>query len=70
MKIFRNIKNQNRRNEEFRMIERNPLNRIREANPTNSTDLITYNYGYEGHNISPSPGKDLNISYINTLYFI
>ena len=37
------------------MIERNPLNRIREVSPTRSSDLLTYNFGYEGH--SPFPGR-------------
>ena len=56
MKIFEKIKNRNRRNQEIEMIEQNPLNRNLEVNLTNSTDMITYNFGYEGHNSSSSLG--------------
>ena len=65
MKIFEKIKNRNRRNEEIEMIERNPSNRNFEVDSTNSTDMITYNYGYEGHDSSASLGIDLNISNIH-----
>ena len=65
MKIFEKIKNRNRRNQEIEMIEQNPLNRNLEVNLTNSTDMITYNFGYEGHNSSSSLGIDLNISNIH-----
>ena len=50
MKIFEKFKNRNRRDEDIELIERNPLNRIRQVNPTSSRDLLTRNHGYAGRN--------------------
>ena len=67
MKIFKKIKNRNRRDEEIEMSGRNSINRISEITSTSSNDiLLIYNIGYEC--LSPSPGRDPNIS--NILYFL